>query len=103
MNKFTQFNIEVTSKSFIGDKIKISKILNREISVHDFRIEDSKIEEFKKKGTGKCLHLQVSINGEMYILFTSSNWLIEAIQKVPEKGFPFSTTIIKENERFKFT
>ena len=102
MNSFSQFNIKPsTSKGFDGDKIKMSKILNREIIVHDFRLEDSKV--FKDKGTGKCLHLQISFSNVKYVVFTSSGGLIEAIQQIPSEGFPFSTTIIEDNDRFKFT
>lgn len=101
MNKFSQFNIKNTIKGFEGDKIKMSKVLNREIVVHHFKIEDSKV--FKEKGTGKCLQLQISLNGNKHVIFTSSSGLIEVIKQVPENGFPFITTIIEENERFKFT
>lgn len=101
MKQFSQFNIEVSSKCFVGDKIKMAKVLQKEIIVHDFRIEDSKV--FPDKGTGKCLHLQISINEEKRILFTSASGLIEAIQQVPADEYPFSTTIIEENDRFKFT
>jgi hypothetical protein len=96
MNTFSQFNIKTTAKGFEGNKIKISKIINKQIVVHDFKIEDSKV--FK----GKCLHLQISVNNEKHIIFTSSTGLIEAIQQVPNEGFPFSATIIEENDRFKF-
>jgi hypothetical protein len=101
MKKFSQFKIEVTSKCFVGDKIKMAKILNREIIVHDFKLGDSKI--FLDRGTGKCLQLQISVNEEKHILFTSSIGLIEAIQQVPADDFPFTATIIEENDRFKFT
>jgi len=101
MNSFKQFKIKEPSMGFEGDKIKILKILNREIIVHDFKIEDSKA--FPDRGTGKCLHLQISMNDDKHIIFSSSRGLIEAIQQVPESGFPFTTTIIQENERFKFT
>ena len=101
MNRFSQFNIKTSSKGFEGDKIKISKILNKEIIVHEFKIEDSKI--FKERGTCKCLHLQISINNEKHVVFTSSSGLIEAIMQVPEGEFPFSSIIIEENDRFKFT
>jgi len=101
MNNFSQFNIKSTTKGFEGDKIKMSKILNREIVVHHFKIEDSKV--FKDRGSGKCLHLQISFNNEKHILFTGSSGLIETIQQVPEIGFPFTTTIIEENDRFSFT
>ena len=101
MKSFSQFNIQAPSKGFEGDKIKMSRILNREIVVHDFKIEDSKV--FKEKGSGKCLQLQISFNNEKYVIFTGSSGLIEVIQQVPENGFPFTATIIKENERFIFT
>lgn len=101
MKNFSQFNIKPVTKGFEGDKIKMSKILNREIVVHHFKIEDSKV--FKDKGSGKCLHLQISVSNEKHIIFTSSNGLIEAIQQVPENGFPFTTIIVEENERYLFT
>lgn len=101
MKNFSQFNIQPATKGFDGDKIKMSKILNCEIVVHHFKIEDSKV--FKERGSGKCLHLQISFNNEKHIIFTSSSGLIEVIQKIPENGFPFTTTIVEDNERFIFT
>ncbi len=100
MNSFSQFNIKTTSKGFEGDKIKISKLLNREIIVHDFKIEDSKV---FKHGSGKCLCLQLSLDGRKHVVFTSSSGLIDAINQVPVSGFPFKTVIIEENDRFIFT
>jgi len=101
MNNFNQFNIQAPSKGFEGDKIKISRILNREIIVHDFKIEDSKV--FKEKGSGKCLQLQISFNNNKHVIFTSASGLIEVIQQIPENGFPFTTTIIPDNDRYIFT
>jgi hypothetical protein len=101
MKSFSQFNIKITSKSFQGDKIKMSKILNREIVVHHFKIEDSK--HFKEKGSGKCLQLQISMNANMHVVFTSSSGLLEAIKQVPEDSFPFTATIIEDNDRYIFT
>jgi hypothetical protein len=69
--------------------------------VHDFRLEPSKV--FAEKGTGKCLHLQISINEVKYVICTSSGGVIEAILQVPVTDFPFITTIIEENDRFIFT
>ena len=103
MNTFSQFNIKIESQAFEGDKIKMLKILNREIVVHHFKLEDSKVKSFQEKGTGKCLHLQISINNQKHVDFTSSTGLIEVIQKVPETGFPFTTTIVEENDRYNFT
>lgn len=101
MNSFSQFNVKPVTKSFEGDKIKMSKILNREIVVHEFKLENSKV--FTDRGTGKCLYLQISFNGVKHIVFTSSSGLIEVIGQIPGNGFPFTTTIIQEGERFLFT
>ena len=100
MNSFSQFNIKIPDNGFEGEKIKIAKILNREIVVYAFKITDSRV--FKDRGTGKCLQLQISFNNEKHVVFTSSSGLIETIQQVPQNGFPFTTIIIEENDRFKF-
>ncbi len=101
MKRFSEFNIQTTCRGFEGDKIKISRILGREIIVHHYKIEDSKV--FKDRGTCKCLQLQISVNNEKHVVFTSSSGLIEAIQQIPETDFPFSATIIEENDRYRFT
>jgi len=101
MKKFSQFNVQPLTKSFEGDKIKMTKILNRVIVVHDFKIEDSKV--FRDRGNGKCLYLQISVGGEKHIVFTSSTGLLDVIQQIPEDGFPFETTIVQEGERFLFS
>lgn len=101
MKSFKDFNIEAPVKGFEGEKIKISKILNREIVVHRFKIEDSKV--FNKKGSGKCLHIEISINDKKHVVFTGANGLIETITQVPDDCFPFTTTIIEDNDRYLFT
>lgn len=101
MNNFGQFDIKYEDKCFVGDKVKMNKILGKEIIVHDFKIGDSIV--FKERGTGKCLCIQITFNAEKHIVFTGSCGLIEMIQMVPKDGFPFTTTIIEENERFMFT
>src|SRR5688572_29551178 len=97
MKQFKDFGIEPTTKGFTGDKIKIDRLLNKPVTVIAHKIEDSKYE----KGNGKCLHLQVQVDGDMRVVFTGSVTLMDMIQKVPE--FPFQTTIVRENERFEFT
>jgi hypothetical protein len=103
MTKFSEFNIETTSKNFEGDKIRIERIFNREIQIHDFKIDDSKVQAFKERGADKFMHLQISIKGEKYVVFTAATALMEAIQKVPRDKFPFDTVIINDNKRYKFT
>lgn len=101
MKKFSQFNLKAPERGFEGEKIKISKVLNREIIVHRFRLESSKV--FKQSGSDKCLHLEISIDGKKHVLFTGSTGLIDVITQVPADGFPFATTIIEDNDRYIFT
>jgi hypothetical protein len=98
MRDFKEFGIMPVADDelFVGDKIKIERILNRKITVHKHEITDSK---FK----GKCLTIQISLGEEKRIIFTGSMSLIDMLGKVPQEGFPFSTIIVKENERFQFT
>lgn len=98
MNNFKDFGIKPEVTAFSGDKIKIDRILNIQITVHDFKIEDSKA----KPGT-KLLTLQIEKNGTKHIVFTGSKVLLQMIQKVREDRFPFQTTIVKNNEYFEFT
>lgn len=99
MKQFKDLGIEPPAQGFTGDKIRMDRILNREIIVHDFKIENSKYE----KGNGKCLYMQIQLNNVKHVVFTGSTSLMETIQKVPKSAFPFKTTIIKDNERFEFT
>ncbi len=65
-----------------------------------FKIGDSK---YSDKGSGKCLQLQIQLSETKHVVFTGSVFLIDTIQKVPADKFPFTTTIIEENERYEFT
>lgn len=99
MHQFKDFGIKPKLQCFVGDKIKMNKVLNREIIIHDYRIEDSKY------GTGgtKCLFLQIEVNETKHVMFTGSKSLIEMIEQVPKAHFPFKTIIITENDRPEFT
>ena len=92
--------MSLRTKSFEGEKIKIDRILNKQITVLDFKIEDSK---YKEKGNGKCLYIQIENDGSKRVLFSGSSYLMDMIQKVPKEGFPFITTIVKNNEHLEFT
>jgi hypothetical protein len=103
MNRFSQFEIKTPERGFEGDKIKITRIVNREIVVHDYKVVDSTVKAFQEKGSGKCLHLQISFNNELHVIFTAASALIEVIQQIPREKLPFITTIVQENDRYKFT
>lgn len=101
MKKFNELGIQTTSTAFVGDKIKMNRVLNREIIVHDYKIEES---VYQEKGNGKCLHLQIEIAGEKYVVFTGSKHLQNAITQVKRNDLPIETKIIKEaNDSYSFT
>lgn len=99
MKEFKNMGIKPASTHFTGDKIKIDRILNREIVVENYRIEPSK---YKEVG-GRCLQMQIRVEEEQRVVFTGSKVLIELIEQVEKADFPFKTTIVKEQERFEFT
>jgi hypothetical protein len=99
VKSFKDLGVTSSSQRFAGEKIKVQRILNKEIVVHDYRIEPSK---FKEKGNGKCLYLQIALGETKHVVFTGSSVLQETIQKVDRKDFPFKTTIVLDNERLEF-
>lgn len=87
-----------TNGVFVGQKIQIQKLFNKQIIVHAYRIENSKYE-----GKGRCLTMQVSVDGVQRVVFNGSVTLMEMIEQVPKDKFPFTTTIVQEGERYEFT
>ena len=101
MKKFARFNIQAATQAFEGDRIKIDRVFNKLIVVEAFEIRDSK---FKDKGNGKYLLMQVYVDNTKRVVWTGSIHLMEIIQKIEKKDFPFETTIIKNNnDRYEFT
>jgi hypothetical protein len=103
MTQFSELHIETESKGFVGDSISIDRIFDEQISVLDYRIENTKIERYIEKGLTKCLYLSILYKGEKRVVFTGSTILIKTIEKVPKANFPFTTIIKKEYKRFVFT
>jgi hypothetical protein len=101
MKQFKDFNITLVKSSLMGDKIKMARILNKEIKVLDFRLEDSKFP--KDKALNKCLYLQIEFENEKRVIFTIAGGLIDAISQIQKIDFPFLATIIRNEERFEFT
>ena len=98
MNTFKELGITVACRAFVGDSIKIERLVGKEILVLHHKVTDST----KKLGT-QCLYLQLEFEGTKRVLFTGAKALLEAVEKVPENGFPFSTTIVKNNDRYEFS
>ncbi len=99
MNSFSDFNIKPKRGRFVEDKIKMMKVLNQGIIVHNFKIDESK---FRNSNSRRCLSLQIEFNNQMHVLFTGSKVLTEMIEQVSEDDLPFKTVITKEGETFQF-
>lgn len=100
MNLFSDLGIEIDSAPFVGDKIKINRVLNKEIEVIDFELNESKFQSGKNR---KCLKLQIRFDDELRVIFTGSVLLIKAMQKVKKEMLPFKATIIETNGFYQFT
>ena len=95
--KFGDFARE--AKPLDGAKVKIEDILNKEMTVIDYKIRDSK---YDKKGSPKCLTLQFEMDKQKYILFTGSNVLVDQMEKYKHE-IPFITVIKKIDKYYTFT
>lgn len=100
MKKFKDFKIQPVTIGLTGDKIKIERLLNREITVIDFRIVPSK---YPEKGNGMRLDLQIEVDGVQRVMWHGSQVLQDMIMRVPKSEFPFKTTIVRQNERYEFS
>lgn len=91
MKRFSDFAKEDSIMN--GDKIKIGDIVGKEIEIVDCKIGNSKFEG------KKLLTLQIKLNGEDRVVFTSSGVLIDQSEKYKNE-MPFIATIEKVNNRF---
>lgn len=97
IKSFSDLGIKVPEpKNFVGDSIPMKKILNKQITLHAYKIVPSKF-------NGERVDMQITYDEDKRVAWTSSGGLIETIKLIDEKHFPITTTIIEENERFKFT
>lgn len=97
MKEFKELDLNAGVR-FIGEKIKIHKILDKKIIVHDYKVGPSKY----KVGT-QCLSLQIEISDEKRVVFTSASVLIELLEQTNRAtDFPFKTTIVREVENGPF-
>lgn len=97
---FSELNIpEVESEVYVGDKIKIDRIVNKEIVIYKYKIEPSKYQG----GYDKCLYLQIKYQDEFRVLWGGYKYLLERISLVLKNNFPLRTTIIKIDSGYKFS
>ena len=71
--------------------------MNKEISVFDCTVKPS------NQNAGECLHMQIEFKEEKRVIFTGAKTLIATAKKMTTESFPFTTTIVKEGERYEFS
>ena len=89
MKQFSDFAEE--DNPLDGDKIKIERVLNREIKIIGYNIKTSK---YKESNSRNCMTLQFEISGDKRIIFTGSGVLIDQMKKYGDE-MPFMATIRK--------
>ena len=93
-NRWQDLNIPTPErKNFIGEKISIAKIINKEVEITAFKIEVS-----KKYEGGRCLTLQLKYAGENRVLFTGAQFLIKQIEKVQQNQLPIIAKVVKQED-----
>lgn len=100
VKQFKNFGIKAESTAFVGDKISVKKVLNKEIMIERYEIQKSNFMDFKND---KRLCLQIVLGGEKRIIFIGSSYLMSMIQKVDKDDFPFKTIIVEIEERYEFS
>jgi hypothetical protein len=98
MKRFSEMDI-APLHTFIGDSIKIDKVIGKEIVIDTYRIVESK---YNKNESGKCLHLQIEFDNEKRVLFTGSDRLMNQINQVVKEDFPFIAKIERRGRGFEF-
>lgn len=100
MINFKDLNIKTEGKPFAGHKIRMVDLLNKEITVRDYKIKQSK---FKQSEGQTCLHLSLEVDGQLRVAFCSGAVLTQQLEAVPRDKFPFRATIKKLNDWYEFT
>ena len=93
-NEFARENMPLE-----GNKVKLDDIVNREITVLDYRVKDS---HYKKANCELCMTLQFRLDDKISVMFTGSNVLRDQIEKYKTE-IPFITTIKKIDRYYTFT
>lgn len=86
----------------MGKIVEMQEVLNKEIILLAFKKVPSK---YPKKTHPYRLDIQIEFEGEIRLLWSTSNVLIEMIEQFPLNKFPIRIKIIKEKEskRLVFT
>ena len=82
-----------------GEKKRLPDILDKEIKVVAYRINNTKLRDAKND---KCMTVQFELDGQKHIFFTGSMVLMEQLQRY-DKNLPFMATVTKVGKCFSFS
>ena len=99
MQRFSDFATE--DKPLDGQKKRLDEVINREIVVLEARITDSKFAD-EGESRRRCVTIQFELDGDVCVLFSGSQVLINQIEKYREH-IPFAATIIKIDRYYTFS
>ena len=85
--KFSDLGIIINKDLFSGEKISITKIINKDILVKSYKLSESKF------SSNQCLTIQINVDGQDRIVFTGSKNLISQIEQINKDDFPIETKI----------
>lgn len=98
MERFSDFADE--PRILDGDKIRIDKVLNRELVLLAYKITDSKYKQETEQG--RCMTLQIELGGERRVIFTASQVLMDQVERHKDR-LPFLAVIQKVDRFYKLT
>lgn len=93
LHRFSDF-----ARDFVGPKVRINEIINREIVVLAFKKRPSKVEEYANNEYGI---FQIELDGRKYVLFSSSKVLISQAETYVTQ-MPFTARITEHNGFYTF-
>lgn len=99
MKTLQQLGISPAPAGFVGKKIEMEDVFDRDIVIHAFRITDSK---YPKKNNDKRMDLQIEIDGAKRLVFTTSINLMNVMKQVGDENLPILTKIIKKKDTRAF-
>ena len=95
IHRFSDF-----ATDFIGPKIRMADVINREIVLTGFKVlGSSKVPEYE---SGDLTIYQIEVDGKQYVLFSASKVLRSQANEYHDK-LPFRTTITKHKDFYTFT
>ena len=99
MKKFSDFATE--APPFKGEQMKLKDLLNKEIKIIDFKVEDSKYRD-KNEEIKFYTTICFELDNEPHICFTGSDVLRNQLEKYKDE-LPFMATIVQIERYYTLT